>query len=82
MDNGSNNTINNNRINPNERIDTLALANAAVERAKNTLELRRYLDENKTDYQKMEELRKKMDQEMNDLDATLEQRQRDLEGKA
>jgi hypothetical protein len=82
MDNGSNNTINSNRINPNERIDTLALANAAVERAKNTLELRRYLDENKTDYQKMEELRKKMDQEMNDLDATLEQRQRDLEGKA
>lgn len=72
----------NTRVNPKERIDTLALANAAVERAKNTLELRRYLDENKTDYQKMDDLKKKMDREMSDIDATLEQRQRDLDGKA
>ena len=67
------------KSNPKERIDTQALANAAIERAKNTLELRRYLDENKTDWQKMEEIKKKMDQEMNELDAKLEERRKELE---
>jgi hypothetical protein len=67
------------KSNPKERIDTQALANAAIERARNTLELRRYLDENKTDWQKMEEIRKKMDQEMNELDAKLEERRKELE---
>lgn len=65
--------------NPKERVDTLALANAAVERAKNTLELRRYLDENKTDWQKLEDIKKKMDTEMTIIDATLEKQKKELE---
>ena len=41
-----------------ERIDTVTVAQAAVQKAKNALELRKYLDENKTDKDRMEDLRK------------------------
>ena len=78
-ENDKTNNNNNSQKNPKERIDTQALANAAIERAKNTLELRRYLDENKTDWQKMEEIRKKMDQEITELDAKLDERRKELE---
>jgi len=51
-----------------ERIDTVAVAQAAVQKAKNALELRKYLDENKTDKDRMEDLRKKIDSQLRSLE--------------
>jgi len=51
-----------------ERVDSGAIAKAALFKATNTLELRRFLDENKTDEQKYEEVRKQIDRQMSELD--------------
>jgi hypothetical protein len=61
-----------------ERIDTDAVAQAAIDRATNTLELRRFLDERKTDWDRMEDMKRKMDAEMQDLDDDLQAREEDL----
>lgn len=50
------------------RIDTEAFAQAALDKASNTLELRSYLENNKSDYDKMEDIKRKMDIEMDALD--------------
>ncbi|KAL9183341.1 hypothetical protein ACHAXT_005128 [Thalassiosira profunda] len=42
-----------------ERVDSEAIARAALDKASGTLELRRFLDENKTDEQRYEEVRRK-----------------------
>mmetsp|Transcript_3411 Transcript_3411/g.3981 ORF Transcript_3411/g.3981 Transcript_3411/m.3981 type:complete len:217 (-) Transcript_3411:248-898(-) len=54
--------------NSNERVDTAAIAEAAVQRARYSMELRIFLEENKTDEQRYEEIRKKMDQQAAEFD--------------
>lgn len=51
-----------------ERIDTEKYAQAAINKARNTLELRQFLDERKTDWDKMEDMKKKLDADMQDWD--------------
>jgi hypothetical protein len=51
-----------------ERIDTVAVAQAAIQKAKNTMELRKYLEDNKTDKDRMEDLRKKIDSQLRSLE--------------
>jgi len=51
-----------------ERVDSKAIAQATYDKAMGTLELRRFLDENKTDEQTYEEVRKKLDRQMEDLE--------------
>lgn len=55
-------------VNPKERIDSEKVAQEALDKARNTLELRNYLEEQKTDWDRMEEMRKKMDQQMAEMD--------------
>jgi hypothetical protein len=52
-----------------ERIDTQAYARAALNKAENTLSLRKYLDENKSETEKMNDLKRIMDKQMEELDA-------------
>lgn len=54
--------------NPKERIDSEKVAQEALDKARNTLELRNYLEKQKTDWDRMEEMRTKMDQQMAELD--------------
>ena len=51
-----------------ERVDSEAIARATLNKAINTLELKRFLEENKTDEQRYEEVRKKIDRQMSELD--------------
>jgi hypothetical protein len=62
-----------------ERIDTDKVAQAAIERAQNTLELRNYLDARKTDWDRMEEMKRSLDREMQNLDEDLRKRQQSLD---
>lgn len=64
-----------------ERIDSDAVAKAAIERAQNALELRRFLDERKTDWDRMEDMKRKLDAEMQELDADLKAREESLKRK-
>ncbi len=50
-----------------ERVDSEAIAQAALNKALNTLELKRFLEENKTDEQRYEDVRKKIDRQMEEL---------------
>jgi hypothetical protein len=51
-----------------ERVDTQAYARAALNKAENTLSLRKYLDENKSETEKMNDLKRIMDKQMEELD--------------
>ena len=51
-----------------ERVDSSAIAQAALDKARNTMELKRFLEENKTDEQRYAEVRKKIDRQMSQLD--------------
>ena len=51
-----------------ERVDSEAIAQAALNKALNTLELKRFLEENKTDEQRFEEVRRKIDKQMEELE--------------
>jgi hypothetical protein len=53
--------------NPKERVDTDAVAQEALQRARYSMELRRFLDENKSDEDKYEEVRKKIDAQTEEL---------------
>lgn len=53
-----------------ERIDSDQVAKAAVARAQNALELRRYLDNRKTDQDRMNEIKKQLDAGMQDFDSS------------
>lgn len=57
-----------------ERIDSMAVAQAAIDKANATLELKRFLEDKKTDWDKMEEIRKKMDRQMEELDEKIMER--------
>lgn len=54
--------------NPKERVDSKQVAQAALDKASSSLELRKFLDERKTDYDKMEDLKRKMDEDMEKFD--------------
>ena len=54
-----------------ERVDSEAIAQAALDKAMGTLELRRFLEDNKTDEQRYEEVRKKIDSQMDELDESM-----------
>ena len=49
--------------NPRERVDSEAVGEAALQKARYSMELRQFLEENKTDEQRYEEMRKKIDAE-------------------
>lgn len=57
--------------NEKERIDTNSFAQAAVDKARNSMELRKFLDENKTDEQRYEEKRKEIEKQMETLESRL-----------
>eukprot|EP00804_Cyclotella_cryptica_P020642 CCRYP_003463-RA/>CCRYP_003463-RA protein AED:0.31 eAED:0.30 QI:0/0/0/1/0/0/2/0/151 len=44
------------------------IAKAAIDKARNTLELKQFLEENKTNEQKYDEIRRKIDKQMDELD--------------
>ena len=52
-----------------ERIDTMALAQQALDKASATTELRRFLDESKTDMDKMRDVQKQLDAQLQEFDA-------------
>lgn len=51
-----------------ERIDSKAVAQAAIDKAQSTLELKRFLEDRTTDWDRMDEMRRKMDQQLQELD--------------
>ena len=57
--------------NPRERVDTEQVGLAALEKARYSMELRKFLEENKTDEQKYEEIRKKIDREAAKYDSKM-----------
>lgn len=59
-----------------ERIDSDKVAQAAIDRARNTLELRSFLESRKSDWDRMEEMKKSLDKEMQNLDEELEAKQK------
>jgi hypothetical protein len=61
-----------------ERIDSEKFAKDAIARAQNTLELRRFLDERKTDWDKMEEMKKSLDEGMQNFDSEYQTREEAL----
>mmetsp|Transcript_16601 Transcript_16601/g.23398 ORF Transcript_16601/g.23398 Transcript_16601/m.23398 type:complete len:191 (+) Transcript_16601:114-686(+) len=58
--------------NPKERIDSAQVAQEALDRARNSMELRNYLDANKSDEQRYDEIRKQIDKLDQDLDDNLD----------
>ena len=62
-----------------ERVDTEAIAQQALDQAYASMELRRYLDENKSDAQRLQELRRQMDEDMIKVDTALKERQRKID---
>lgn len=51
-----------------ERVDSEAIAQAAIDKARNTLELRKFLEENKTNEQRYDEVRRQIDKQLDELD--------------
>lgn len=62
-----------------ERVNTDQIAREALEQASFAKELREYLEENKTEQQKLEELRAQMDSDFKKIDDDLKQRQEKLD---
>jgi hypothetical protein len=61
------------------RIDAEKVAREAIFKAQNTLELRKFLDDRKTDYDRMEDLKKELDSSMQDLDEDMAARQKKID---
>jgi hypothetical protein len=61
-----------------ERVDSEAVARAAIAKAQGVLELRKFLDERKTDWDRFDDMKRKLDDEMEGLDADLAQREQTL----
>jgi hypothetical protein len=61
------------------RIDAEKVARDAIFKAQNTLELRKFLDDRKTDYDRMEDLKKELDSSMQDLDEDMAARQKKID---
>ncbi len=55
--------------NPRERVDSEAVGKAALEKARYSMELRKFLEENKTDEQKYEDMRREIDKEAAKFDS-------------
>lgn len=55
--------------NPKERVDTATIAQDTLDKARGTLELMEYLENNKSNEQLYEEARKKMDRQLEELDS-------------
>lgn len=51
-----------------ERVDSFAIAQAALNKAEGTLELKRFLEENKSDEDRFEDMRKKINRQMEELE--------------
>jgi len=68
-----------NRPKSKARIDAELVARQALDKANNTLELRKFLDERKTDYDRMEDMKRELDSSMQDLDEDLEARQKTID---
>jgi hypothetical protein len=64
-----------------ERIDTDRVAQEAIARAQNALEFRTYLDSRKSDFDKIEDIKRNLDQDMKTLDKELEAKQRAFESR-
>jgi hypothetical protein len=62
-----------------ERIDTQAVAQAALDKASATLELRKFLNEGKSDWDKMREIQQKMDDDLSKFDETIERQRTEWE---
>jgi hypothetical protein len=58
--------------NPKERVDSDALAQAALEKARYSMELRQYLEANKTNEQRYDEMREKIEKQTQELEDNLE----------
>jgi hypothetical protein len=54
-----------------ERIDSLQVAKQAIDKAQNTLELRRYLESRKTDQDRIEEVKRKLESQYKEVDESL-----------
>jgi hypothetical protein len=67
--------------NSKERIDTEKYAQAAIDKANYTLELRQFLDERKTDWDKMEDMKRKLDSDMQNLDEDIATRNAKFENR-
>jgi hypothetical protein len=61
-----------------ERIDTDKVAQEAIDKAQNALELKRYLESRKTDWDRMEDLKRNLDKTMQELDNDLKAREESL----
>eukprot|EP00978_Attheya_sp_CCMP212_P043474 scaffold284646_cov46-Attheya_sp.AAC.1 len=59
------------RRNPKERVDTDAVAQAALDRARNSMELRSFLEAQKTDWDRMNDIRKTLDSQTSQLETNL-----------
>jgi hypothetical protein len=57
--------------NPKERVDSDALAQAALEKARYSMELRQYLEANKTNEQRYEDMRKQIEKQTQELEDNL-----------
>ena len=68
------------KTNPKERVDTERIAQEALNQAYASMELRRYLDENKTEAQRLQEIRQRMDAELRQVDEKLGERRQQLLG--
>ena len=65
--------------NPKERVDTQAVAQEALDKAAATKELRQFLDDNKSDWDKMKEIQQKMDQELAQFDENIERQRTEFD---
>eukprot|EP00536_Pseudo-nitzschia_multiseries_P005499 jgi/Psemu1/303391/fgenesh1_kg.103_\ len=80
-DNNNNNDGNNKKPRSRARIDAELVAKQALDRASNTMELRKFLDERKTDYDRMEDMKRELDKKMQDLDEDMEARQKSIDSR-
>lgn len=67
------------KTNKKERVDTNAIAQEALDQARTMMELKDYLDTNKSEAQKMQEMKDKMDADMVKVDRKLQERQKKLD---
>ena len=57
-------TLSKNKNNQKERIDTVAFAQQALDKASATMELRRYLDENQSDWEKIQTVQRQLNDQL------------------
>ena len=54
-----------------ERVDTEAMAQATLDRARNIVELNKYLEDTKSDAKRFDEMKKKLDKQLEDFDNSM-----------